>query len=195
MKVFFTAAQRGKKELGEQYKKILSSIKDIGYNSIDDSIINISGDDFYKNFEDMGKDEHEKFYNKILASLRKSDINVFECSFPSLGIGYQITKSLEYGKPTIILYFENTPSHLFFAGADDDRIIMRSYTDKTIKKVIKEVMELARERRDKRFNFFISPRLLDYLEQSSGKDGITKSKFIRDLIVNKMRTQNVPEEN
>ncbi len=194
MKVFFTAPQRGKKDLGEYYKKILATVKDAGYTSLDDSVINISNEDFYKNFEGMEKVEHEKFYNKILDILRKADINIFECSFPSLGIGYQITKSLEYGKPTIVLYFENVPSHLFFAGADDEKLIIRSYTEKSLRKTIKEALEVARERRDKRFNFFISPKLLEYLEKASNSEGITKSKFIRNLIVNKMRNQPTQEE-
>jgi predicted DNA binding CopG/RHH family protein len=49
------------------------------------------------------------------------------------------------------------------------------------------LLDHAREKRDKRFNFFISPKLLEFLEKTSNGDGITKSKYIRNLIVEHMR--------
>lgn len=70
---------------------------------------------------------------------------------------------------------------------EEEKLIIKQYNEKNIKKVIKEAIDIARERRDKRFNFFISPKLLEYLEKASFNDGVTKSKFIRNLITEHMR--------
>jgi predicted DNA binding CopG/RHH family protein len=63
-----------------------------------------------------------------------------------------------------------------------------------IKKTLRELLENAREKRDKRFNFFISPKLLEFLENTSNTEGVTKSKYIRNLIVEHMRENKVSSE-
>jgi predicted DNA binding CopG/RHH family protein len=73
--------------------------------------------------------------------------------------------------------------------------MIRSYNEKDLKKVVSEALEQSREKRDKRFNFFISPKLLEFLEQSSNSEGITKSKLIRNLIVEHMRENKVEDTN
>jgi predicted DNA binding CopG/RHH family protein len=72
-------------------------------------------------------------------------------------------------------------------GIEDEKLIIRSYTEKNLKKILKEAIDLARQRSDKRFNFFISQKLLNYLESISKKEGINKSTFIRNLILEHMR--------
>lgn len=111
---------------------------------------------------------------------------MFDATVPSGGIGFLIEKSLEYSKPTIVLYHETAPTY-FFPGADHEKLIVKPYNEKNVKKVVNEALAAAREKRDKRFNFFISPRLLEYLESTSKEMGVTKSKFIRDLILEHMR--------
>jgi uncharacterized short protein YbdD (DUF466 family) len=99
-------------------------------------------------------------------------------------------KALEDNKPVIILYFnQNTP--LFMSGVEDEKLFVANYSEKNIKKVVRNSLEQAKERRDKRFNFFISPKLLEYLEKMSKEEGITKSKFIRNLILEHMHKEPV----
>jgi len=107
---------------------------------------------------------------------------VFYCSFGSLSIGFIIERSLEFNKPTIVLYYkDNLP--FFLSGIKDEKVIVMKYDDDTIVQVVEKALQIASELRDKRFNFFISPELLSYLESSSKKEGVTKSLFIRNLLL------------
>ncbi len=192
MQVFFTATYQGQKQFGNFYKKIFDEIKNLGYTMVDEEIVNIKYEDYIKKMEE-GREFQVKNYLTTIDCIKKSDICVLETSAHSLGLGFIVQKCLEMSKPTVVLYNEsNTP--YFLAGIMDEKMIVKSYNEKNLKKVVKESLDNARERRDKRFNFFLSPKLLDYLEVASKKEGVTKSKLIRDLIVDHMRKENGDSE-
>ncbi len=192
MKIFFTAAYQDDKPAFDRNKKIYEEIERQGYTHLFDDTVKVTYEQFVDRLQGK-KDEYSKHSNSVIKNVQSADICVFEVSAHSLGIGFSIEKALELNKPTIVLHYEGT-SPIFLSGLDDEKLILREYNDKNYKKVIKEALEIARERRDKRFNFFISPKLLEYLEKASNTEGITKSKFIRNLIVNKMRNQPSQEE-
>jgi hypothetical protein len=188
MKVFFQASYREREKYVSYYKLIYDEIKRLGYSHCSDEVINMTTEQFYENVQG-GRDTQLAFYQKNIKKIQEADINIFETSNHSLGIGFLIQKSLDYAKPTIVLHLEDSPAY-FLLGAQDEKLIVRAYNKKNLKKIVHDTLELARERRDKRFNFFLSPKLLDYLEEASKKDGVTKSKLIRDLIVEHMRKNN-----
>jgi len=182
MKIFFTASQRGKKTFLPYYLKIAEAIKLSKHIVLDDDLLTLKPDEFYSKFEDSDRKAFVEFYQTELEKIQKADINIFDCSFGSLSIGFIIEKSLEYNKPTIVLYYkDNVP--FFLTGAQDDKLIMASYNDENITEVTQKTLETASELRDKRFNFFISPELLNYLDEATKKEGVTKSLFIRNLIL------------
>lgn len=188
MKVFFTASQRGKNEFGKRYSEIIEEIKRLGFQILQDDISEISPSKLY---EQLGEGSHKanvEFYKKKLDRIQEADVNVFECSAHSLSIGFIIEKSLEANKPTVVLYYKDLVP-FFLTGNQDEKLILKNYNEKNLKKTLNECLSLAKERRDKRFNFFISPKLLDYLEKTSKSLGITKSKFIRNLILEHMKIE------
>lgn len=188
MKIYLGIPFMGVPQFGEHYKKIYDEIEKLGYEHVDKEIINLTYVEWQKKME-KGRDSYVDHYQKKMKAIKEADICIFEASFHSLGIGFLIQKALENSKPTIALYYEDKVPY-FLSGAEDEKLLVRSYNDKNYKKTVQEVLDFARERRDKRFNFFLSPRLLDYLEQASKKEGVTKSKLIRDLIVDHMRNEN-----
>lgn len=116
-----------------------------------------------------------------LKMLQKADICVFETSINNLIIGFLIAKSLELNKPTIILCSKNDS---FFKKLKNEKLVFQRYDNqKNVEKKINQAFKKAQKLRDRRFNFFISPDLLNYLEQESRKLGITKSMLIRQLII------------
>lgn len=187
MNVFFTATYQGEKQFGKYYKKIFDEIQLLGYTHLDPEVVNITYEGYLKKMA-QGREAQVSNYHETVNFIKKADICVLETSAHSLGLGFIVQKSLEMSKPTIVLYYDNNIPY-FLAGVDDEKLIIKSYNDKNIKKVLIESFDLARERRDKRFNFFLSPKLLEYLELASKKEGVTKSKLIRDLIVDHMRKE------
>ena len=111
---------------------------------------------------------------------------MLECSNASLGIGYLVNKSIEFNKPTVILFRDGHTPYLL-AGISDDKVILKKVKDGSVLSSLKVALEEAKQVADKRFNFFISPQLLSYLEEVSKQQGITKSTFIRGLIRDHMK--------
>lgn len=186
MKVFFTASQRGKKFFDQSYRKIFETIKELGYQHIDDELVRVSTDSFYDKLNNEGLDSYKKLYEASIKAVKEADVNVFECSFPSLSIGYMVQSSIDNGKPTIVMY-QDTNVPQFLAGIDDERLILAQYKPENVKDVLSKAFDESRHKMDKRFNFFISPDLLTYIDKASKKLKVTKSTLIRNLIVEHMR--------
>jgi hypothetical protein len=186
MKIYFMAPMRAKANDVGYYKKIYTSIEELGYNLTDKYLIEHDSDEHYKKFEDKTGEYYHTFYTKTIENIKNADINIFECSFPSLGLGYQVEKSLQLNKPTIILYRKGMIPH-FLLGIDEDKLVLTVVNENDISTTIEKAIADARHLADKRFNFFISPSLLTYLEKASKQGGITKSTFIRNLILEHKR--------
>lgn len=182
MKVYFAASLRGKKFYENYYRKIYRTIEELGYTHIDKLLLETSVNDFYKKLESGGYKAHIDFYYKTIKNIKKGEINIFECSFPSLGIGSQVEQSLQLEKPTIILYLKNHIPH-YIEGAMHDRLIIRKYSQKNLKIILQNALKEAKKYKEKRFNFFISPKILSYLDQRSKTMEMTKSTFVRGLII------------
>lgn len=182
MKILFTASQRGKKQFGQSYKDIHNFIAKSGYTLIQDDILSEEPEELYKALESGDHKKQTEFYNKKIDSIQKSDLCVFEVSTHSLSIGFVIQKALEFNKPTIVLYLKDHKP-LFFTGVDNEKLILQEYTISNLEKQLSIALQEALHLREKRFNFFISPALLSYLEHTSKKEGVTKSTFIRNLIL------------
>ncbi len=182
MKIFFTASQRGKKQFGTLYTKIHDLVTKSGYVTLQDDILSDAPEDLYKALESGDHKTQTDFYNKKIDMIQKSDMCIFETSTHSLSIGFIIQKALEFNKPTIVLYIKDHKP-LFFSGVDNEKLILQEYDEKNLETQLSSAIQDALHLREKRFNFFISPSLLSYLEQSSKKEGITKSTFIRNLIL------------
>lgn len=186
VKILFTASHRGKKHFSSFYKKIYDLIEQKGIKNISDTIISMDSDSYYERLEKVGSAAYTEEYNRMIENIKKADVVIFECSLPSLGIGFMIDKSLELNKPVVGLHLkDHMPT--FLAGISSDKFHLAEYTDENISDVLDKIIEKAKSSMDKRFNFFISPSLLNYLEKASKEQGLTKSTFIRNLLLEHMK--------
>jgi len=184
MKVFFVGTNRGEGELRKNYESLYKEISNLGYTHVSDFVVTDTSD--FQEQMKVGRNKHIQFYNEMIHDIQSADICLFEASTPSLAVGFLIQRSLDLSKPTIALYYKDNLVY-FLSGIEDDKLIKVSYTEKNYKQVLQKALEAAREKRDKRFNFFLSPRLLQYIDDASRERGITKSKLLRDMIVKHMR--------
>jgi|GEM_PF-672769 len=185
MKVFFTATYTGKDEFADLYKAIYDEIAHLGYDHVNDEVITTTYNAFTEKMSVGRKAQLENFHQKM-GNIQSADICIVETSIHSFGSGFIVQKSLEMAKPTIVLYYKNNIP-FFLNGVDDDKLVVKSYDKDNYHKVLRDAFNVAREKRDKRFNFFLSPKLLNYIEDASKGRGITKSKLLRDMIVLHMR--------
>lgn len=182
MKVFFSSPIQGIDSVEKFIRAIDRQLKDLGYENIDNLMERLDDGDYYETLNKGGKKAHEDFFTKTISGIKLADLTIFECTIPSLGIGFQVEKSIEYNKPTVVLYLTGNLPH-FISGIQSDKLLVYEYSADNLNSVINKALIAARQVTDKRFNFFISPSLLNYLEEESTKQGITKSAFIRHLIL------------
>ena len=129
-------------------------------------------------------DDKNLTLNQTIKLIQKADVCVFESSFPCLKTGFFIAKSLDLDKPTIIFHHTNN-NHVsyFLKHTPLEKLILQKYSSMdNIEKSVKTAFNKAHRLRDRRFNFFITPDLLSFLDQESRKLNMTKSMFIRWLI-------------
>lgn len=192
MKVYFNASQRGKKVFDYYYQKIFKHLEEFAFKHLEDGIISDrTVQSFYQELEKKGKQGLIELYQNNVNNIKKADVVVFECSFPSLSIGFMIRKALEINKPVFALYLKGHEPH-FLEGLAEEKFILIEYTKTNLKSKLAEAFEDIKPLIDTRFNFFISPKLLTYLQKASKEEGISKSAFLRKLILQHMRENQKP---
>ena len=97
MKIYFAGSIRGGRDDWSIYKQIITVLGAYGTvmtEHIADSELSISGEEL----------EDRYVHDRDLAWLRSCDWLVAEVTRPSLGVGYEIGKASEWGKPILCLY-------------------------------------------------------------------------------------------
>lgn len=182
MRVYFTASLRGKKVFGGNYKAIVEQLKKLGHT--------VYGDHILKNeaavAEVQSKEEIEKVYRDLLKLIKLADVVVAEISSPSVSVGHEITEALEMSKPVIVMYTEGHGANLL-GGKHDDKMHFVQYKMDKLSTIMADVLEEAKRRMDVRFNFFVSPKILAYLDWVAQKRMIPRSVFLRNLIEKEMK--------
>lgn len=184
MKVYFSGSRLYADKFKEQYEKIRQSLVKLGCQIIDMSVAGVAKDVY-----EIDDKEKKKRYSQFLKNLDKGDLSLFEATYPStISIGHEITLAIQKGKPVIIMYREGTENEpKMFRGLDSEKVIWVAYSDTNIQARVKEALEKAMSMADVRFNFFVSPKLLNYLDFVSKKRMIPRSVFLRDLIEREMK--------
>jgi hypothetical protein len=182
MKIFFNASLSGKKVFEGSYKRI-SEILDKSEHFLIDSpvLIGSTGKVASESIKQAGD-----YYRKLQKWIKSADICVFEVSFPSLGVGYEVSLALQLNKPVIALHTSGHKPHIL-EGIADDRMQLLEYELEYLDDVLVDALEYASEQQDTRFNFFISPKHQAYLDWVAQHRKIPRAVFLRRLINDRIK--------
>jgi len=113
MHIYFAGAIRGGREDKTLYLEIVRRLKDYGQvltEHVADSELTALGE----------LDEDRAIHDRDLAWLKTADCLVAEVTIPSLGVGYEIGKATEWGKPVLCLFRPggNRALSAMIAGSD-----------------------------------------------------------------------------
>ena len=123
MKIYFAGAIRGGREDRKLYFEIINYLKQHGEvltEHVGDYSINILG-------ENDNKDDF--IYKRDMSWLMKADLIVAEVTTPSLGVGYEIGRAIEFNKKIICLYRHKEDQKLSAMIAGNQNIIKINYKD------------------------------------------------------------------
>ena len=139
--------------------------------------------------KDLSKESIEtkkENYLDIVKCIKKADIVVMEISGHSVSMGFILSKAMEENKPVIAMYTSDMDP-VFVKGIVNSKLIMAEYDKNNLEQVISDSINKAKCLVDMRFNFFVSPKILNYLDWIAQKRMIPKSVFLRNLIEREMR--------
>jgi hypothetical protein len=178
MKIFFTCPYSGKEQYQPYYDKIVEAIKETNNEFISPEIGN------YKNILDKSdldklKTERQVHYEAIRKGIVWADVVIFEMSKESFQVGYEANLAIQNKKPILCmsLYedFSEKIHNRYFYGA--------KYTKYNVKSTVKEfINKHQKELLSERFNFFLSKRQLNLLEDEAQKQKMSSSEYLRYLI-------------
>lgn len=180
MKIFFTGSPRALKTKRENHEKIYKSLEKKGTH-LSNLVIKADPESFYHKEYDYVV----KHYKKTIKDLKKADVVVAEVSMHSMSMGYLINKALELSKPVIALY---TTGHepFFLTGLDDTKLQIVEYNLDDVETKVEEAVNYASSQQDTRFNFFVAPKHINFMDWIAQNKKIPRSVFLRRLIEREM---------
>ena len=123
MKIYFAGSIRGGRDDADLYLEIINYLKNFGEvltEHVGDNLITSSGE---SSMNDTA------IHNRDMDWLISSDIIVAEVTNPSLGVGYEIGRAIEYNKKIICLYRESKGKRLSAMISGSNKIINIKYAD------------------------------------------------------------------
>ncbi|MDO8451685.1 MAG: hypothetical protein Q7S76_02340 [bacterium] len=182
MKVYFTASIRQKNELISAYTAIVDWLQAQHYTVFEKVLSHHLIDTTASSTRDL-----DEWFTEWSSYVAECDVVVVEGSYPStIQVGFEIGTLLAKGKPVILLY-ETGKNPLFIAEQFSKRLVKSEYDERSLPSVLswcfKEIDHVA----NRRFTFFVSPQIDEYLARVSTENSRTRSDYIRGLIEKEMR--------
>ena len=120
MKIYFAGAIRGGRDDKALYLEIVELLREYGQvltEHIGDAELSALGESL----------NDREIHDRDLAWLKGAQCLVAEVTMPSLGVGYEIGKATEWGKPVLCLYRPDESRALSAMVAGSDRVLVREY--------------------------------------------------------------------
>ncbi|MFA6250040.1 MAG: hypothetical protein WC686_00860 [Candidatus Shapirobacteria bacterium] len=191
MKIYFVASPRVVFEKPEMFRKIHHHLAKDNKMLSDGLLRWTDPKGGFKKASDVLTVSHEEMVKKVDAALdmvRKADVIIMEISGHSMSMGYLTAKALEISKPVIYLQMENSDLH-WMDGLEHPKLRSFKYDENNVLEVLDQALESAQDLVDVRFNFFVNPKILAYLDWVAKNRMQPRSVFLRNLIEKQMRKE------
>ena len=137
MSIYFAGAIRGGREDKALYLEIVRRLRDYG-----EVLTEHIGDAGLSALGETGDDAW--IHDRDLAWLREAVCLVAEVTTPSLGVGYEIGKATEWGKPTLCLFRPGSGRALSAMIAGNREVVVREYESAwELKKIFEDFFAAA----------------------------------------------------
>ncbi|MDH5532838.1 MAG: hypothetical protein OEX81_00225 [Candidatus Pacebacteria bacterium] len=162
-----------------QYESIINLIEKLGHRIVTKHFIKRSFEEL-KNETDKDAADYSK---KMKKWINGSDAVIVEITKPGLGSGYEISTALALSKPVIVLFKENQKnSPHVLKGIESDKLQVMNYNMDNLSDLLNDALDYASSQQDTRFNFFVAPKHINFLDWVAKNKKIPRSVFLRRLI-------------
>lgn len=182
MLIYFNASVSSRSEFKDEYQEIVNVLESLGHRVLSDHIL-----EYPESGRKTETEESRKaYYSKMIRKIKRADLMVAEVSFPStIHVGHELTLALDANKPVLALHKKNMRPILFW-GLHEEKFLVEEYSLVDLKQLISKSIEYLTEQMDTRFNFFISPKIGNYLDWIAKKKKTPRAVYLRKLIEKEM---------
>lgn len=133
MKIYFCGSIRGGRDLAHTYEQIIGMLQAKGTVLTE----HVGSDEVIQKKDRVLCDK--EIHDRDLSWIVESDLLVAEVTVPSLGVGYEIGRAIEMGKPVLCLYDAGSGKALSAMIAGSDKVEMKLYRNvEEIKGILEE---------------------------------------------------------
>jgi len=121
MKIYFCGSIRGGRQLASDYQRIIEMLQQFGL-----VLTEHLGDDREIETKDRILTDVQ-IHNRDMDWVRESDMVVAEVTIPSLGVGYEIGRAIELGKPILCLFRSDSKFYLSAMIGGSENVTLARY--------------------------------------------------------------------
>ncbi len=132
-KIYFCGSIRGAKAEDNLYKKIIDHMKNNGHTVLTEHI-----GDIKKNEKERKYDKD--IYNQDMSFLNESNIVIAECTYPSIGVGYELRSAEVLNIPTHVFYKKSKAELSAMINGDEYFNIQRYETLDELFEILDEIL-------------------------------------------------------
>jgi len=121
MNIYFCGSIRGGRNLAETYAKMIQMLGSYGKVLTE----HLGSDDVIEAKDRVLSDK--EIHDRDLQWIVESDLLVAEVTVPSLGVGYEIGRAIEMGKPVLCLFQSGSEYTISAMIAGSDKVEMKYY--------------------------------------------------------------------
>ncbi len=121
MKIYFCGSIRGGRQLATTYEKLITMLS--GYGKV--LTEHLGSDEIIESSDRILTDK--EIHDRDLQWVRESNVIVADVTVPSLGVGYEIGRAIEMGKPLLCLFNSSSDYTLSAMIAGSEEVVNHTY--------------------------------------------------------------------
>lgn len=187
MKVYFACSSASVQDHLDDYNLIREILKQNGLSIVADWIDR----SFNKSNSLITTDVEINIHDEGINAINDADIFVADVSYPSASVGFQVGLALSKKIPVLCLYseeFGDKEAPQVIKAINSPLLVISGYNSKNIGKIIKKFIKVLPENKLIKFNFIITPKIAEYLDDNSRLRNVSKSDFLREIVEKAMET-------
>ncbi len=121
MKIYFCGSIRGGRQLSTTYEKLITMLS--GYGKV--LTEHLGSDEIIESRDRILTDK--EIHDRDLQWVRESNVVVADVTIPSLGVGYEIGRAIEMGKPLLCLFNTSSDYTLSAMISGSEKVVNQPY--------------------------------------------------------------------
>lgn len=188
MKIGFLTSKRAERQFPQEYRMIVEYLQEKGHEVTHHMDVPL------EKILPLSYAERQELFMKFYQNLAECDLVFADTSIQSTQVGFGLAYLRLKGLPVVILSQGEVANQFFPRGevySNLESMMAYQYNKSNIKEKLTDALDFMSQHVDKRFTIIFPPHLLNKIEAVARKKKLPKSVFIRQLIEEDLKHQEV----